>query len=618
MVVTVGTDGPIDFDDDDISLREAIAITNGVPGLQEITFDPSVTLITLSGDEFEVTDSLTITGPGADLLTITGELDDRFFEVDDHIESLSITGISFVNSDSDEILEVNGLVNDLLIDGVVFDNVNIALELDVVNATISNSLFIGSTRAIDLDEGNLLIINSTFTGHTSSRVIDVDDSQARIVNSTIFANQGTGIEVDDGGTVELINTILAQNGDGSFDDNGGDGTITSLGGNLSDDDGGGFLTAAGDQTNTNPLLGPLADNGGPTITLALLPGSPAIDAGGADVLITPVGVVSATAATDFGSADLLFSIDPLTLQNFRDEVEMGNFSLWGTDDFNLTTGGGDYFDGSNPNPVLTFDLGESQFLSDIVVWGNQSFANSDVKDFTIELSNDGGTTFGDPIMFTKERSDIEAVSVFPIGGVADTVRLTVTDNYFVEGEDFGAGVALHEVRFLGNTLATDQRGDGFPRQVDGNGDGIARVDVGAFEIAAPFLGDLIVSTNSDIVDGDHSDGELSLREAINAANQRTGADDITFAESMNGQTITLTEGQFQLFEEVTITGPGAGIVTVDANDLSRHFFIDNGTAFNVTIDGLTLSNGNVNDGNGGSILTTQYWRIDGSKRRLPR
>ena len=48
---------------------------------------------------------------------------------------------------------------------------------------------------------------------------------------------------------------------------------------MSSDDGGGFLTGAGDQINTDPLLGPLQDNGGPTFTHALLPGSPAIDAG---------------------------------------------------------------------------------------------------------------------------------------------------------------------------------------------------------------------------------------------------------------------------------------------------------------------------------------------------
>jgi hypothetical protein len=48
---------------------------------------------------------------------------------------------------------------------------------------------------------------------------------------------------------------------------------------LSSDNGGGFLTAPTDQINTDPLLGPLQDNGGPTFTHALLPGSPAIDKG---------------------------------------------------------------------------------------------------------------------------------------------------------------------------------------------------------------------------------------------------------------------------------------------------------------------------------------------------
>jgi hypothetical protein len=57
------------------------------------------------------------------------------------------------------------------------------------------------------------------------------------------------------------------------------GTVTSHGYNLSSDAAGGFLTGSGDQINTDPLLGPLQDNGGPTMTHALLLHSPAIDAG---------------------------------------------------------------------------------------------------------------------------------------------------------------------------------------------------------------------------------------------------------------------------------------------------------------------------------------------------
>jgi hypothetical protein len=54
----------------------------------------------------------------------------------------------------------------------------------------------------------------------------------------------------------------------------------SEGFNLSSDNGGGYFTGPGDIINTNPMLGPLADNGGSTKTHALLAGSPAINAGG--------------------------------------------------------------------------------------------------------------------------------------------------------------------------------------------------------------------------------------------------------------------------------------------------------------------------------------------------
>jgi hypothetical protein len=66
------------------------------------------------------------------------------------------------------------------------------------------------------------------------------------------------------------------------------GKITSFGYNLSSDNGGGVLTGAGDQINTDPMLGPLQDNGGPTVTHALLAGSPAINAGDPNFTPPPV------------------------------------------------------------------------------------------------------------------------------------------------------------------------------------------------------------------------------------------------------------------------------------------------------------------------------------------
>jgi hypothetical protein len=96
------------------------------------------------------------------------------------------------------------------------------------------------------------------------------------------ANSGGGIYYDfdgsSGGTVILANTVLKTGASGENIYNFG-GQVVSQGYNLSNDNGSGFLTGPGDQINTDPVLGPLQDNGGPTFTHALLPGSPAIDAG---------------------------------------------------------------------------------------------------------------------------------------------------------------------------------------------------------------------------------------------------------------------------------------------------------------------------------------------------
>jgi hypothetical protein len=112
-----------------------------------------------------------------------------------------------------------------------------------------------------------------------------------ITNSTISAfgyynQQGGGI-YNSGGQVTIGDTVLtflSWSTGGTILNNGG--TVTSLGYNLASDNGGGVLTGPGDQINTDPMLGPLRDNGGPTFTHALLAGSPAINAG-APIFVTP-------------------------------------------------------------------------------------------------------------------------------------------------------------------------------------------------------------------------------------------------------------------------------------------------------------------------------------------
>jgi hypothetical protein len=74
-------------------------------------------------------------------------------------------------------------------------------------------------------------------------------------------------------SVGLANTLVA----GSSSNNCY-GSVIDLGGNMSSDGSCNF-TATSSRNNLDPMLGPLADNGGPTPTMALLPGSPAIDFG---------------------------------------------------------------------------------------------------------------------------------------------------------------------------------------------------------------------------------------------------------------------------------------------------------------------------------------------------
>jgi len=102
----------------------------------------------------------------------------------------------------------------------------------------------------------LLLINaSTFSGNSAP--------DAGIVNSYAW--------------LEIGDTILNAGGSNSSVLDAG--SALSDGYNLASDDGGGLLTSTGDQINTNPKLGPLQNNGGPTMTHALLHGSPAIDQG---------------------------------------------------------------------------------------------------------------------------------------------------------------------------------------------------------------------------------------------------------------------------------------------------------------------------------------------------
>ena len=149
-------------------------------------------------------------------------------------------------------------------------------SITIINSTISGNSASAAGGGISADWTGLTIVNSTISSNSAGAYGGgiASGLGVMIVNSTVSGNSAAACGGVCGGTVEIGNTILNANASGNID-----GTVTSHGYNISSDDGGGHLNGPGDQINTDPLLGPLQDNGGPTFTHALLPGSPAIDAG---------------------------------------------------------------------------------------------------------------------------------------------------------------------------------------------------------------------------------------------------------------------------------------------------------------------------------------------------
>src|SRR6266568_2127661 len=340
------------------SLRQALADVNDG---DTITFAVTGTIGLTSGELF-VNNNVTISGPGANMLTITRNSATHFriFHILQHtvtIEGLSITnglapgnapgpggGIFCDDEESNnETLAVT--VNNCVISGntagakdatggggicfaarngfahstLTVSNCTISGNSSGYNGggiyilmfdpsgtssvTISNSTIRGNSadrlggaihNAGSITPALLTISNSTVSGNTATfdggGIYNDGDfggnAALRINYSTLSSNSAnsggaiynTGSHFGGTAALDIGNTILNSGPrGGTLFDNGG--TVTSHGYNLSDDDAGGFLTGPGDQINTAPLLGPLQDNGGPTFTHALLPGSPAIGAG---------------------------------------------------------------------------------------------------------------------------------------------------------------------------------------------------------------------------------------------------------------------------------------------------------------------------------------------------
>jgi hypothetical protein len=166
----------------------------------------------------------------------------------------------------------------------------------ITNSTIFNNSAPNGAGMINLDVST--VINSTIAGNSAS----VDgggllsyEGILTLINATVSNNSaedGGGIDNLPGAVTYLANTITAGN---SLTSGGSGpdfyGAVQDMGNNLvGDDSGSSGFTQSSDLLNVNPLLSALGNYGGPTQTFALLPGSPAINAG--DNALIPSGITT--------------------------------------------------------------------------------------------------------------------------------------------------------------------------------------------------------------------------------------------------------------------------------------------------------------------------------------
>lgn len=244
------------------SLRWTLSWTAGG---ETIRFDPSLAGQTIALDSgLYVKNPVTIEGPAGAGITIDARGKGRAFSVPMQgtftLRNLSITGGSFSNS----------------VGGAILSNSTLVLEKVVLYGNA------GDAGSVAHSNANLVLINSTVSGNTSlqastSSWTAVSGDTVTVINSTIAYNPFGGVgSGSTSGLVILRNSILSNNGGENCSGVAAATAITREGANISDDDtcGGPAQIMIGD-----PEIGPLANNGGPTMTHALLASSPAINAG---------------------------------------------------------------------------------------------------------------------------------------------------------------------------------------------------------------------------------------------------------------------------------------------------------------------------------------------------
>jgi hypothetical protein len=203
--------------------------------------------------------------------------------------SCRITNVDFLGCGSYGALSLSGsaVLSDCTVagsSGVYMGAINNYGSALLIRCTIANNR---SDNGVYNRGGELSLCNCTLSSNgwccgtqPTGAIRNTGAAILHLDHCTVSSNIGYGV-LSQGGVLDAKNTIISSNGSGTNDCVG---PLTSRGYNLIQSTNGSIISGdvTGNIYGLDPVLGPLQDNGGPTWTRAVLPGSPAIDQGTAD------------------------------------------------------------------------------------------------------------------------------------------------------------------------------------------------------------------------------------------------------------------------------------------------------------------------------------------------
>jgi CSLREA domain-containing protein len=195
--------------------------------------------------------------------------------------SFSDNGLGFLNVGT--LIVMNSIISDNQVGGI--------LNWPPGTLIVTNSTFLSNTANTYpgngggiLNNGRLTVTNSTFSGNTAmwhgGGIYNDTYGTLTVTNSTFSGNHASrGGGIYNSSILTLSNSILANTASDNSDCYNYYGTVSGSHNLIETDASGNYACGTTTPIHSDPNLGPLANNGGPTQTFALLPSSLAIDAG---------------------------------------------------------------------------------------------------------------------------------------------------------------------------------------------------------------------------------------------------------------------------------------------------------------------------------------------------